>query len=466
VAAYPLEQAIRDYWQAHEEAANQLRSGHTVRLSVDVRQPTWAVVDAIVEGLVACGVDRASIRRDQGIQFPGAYRPMTRKWDLLVLDDGIPTAALDFRSQTGPAAIKNFANRVDEFLGQAADFKRAYEHSSARPFKPCLGLFFVSEEDNESARPRRRPSGISFGSESDKAGELSLLDMYAMAFRRLLKDGLYDAVCYLTTKRPPEFSVSEPFPEMGFSPFLTAIIDRIEEVKKTRQRSGHDAVSFGRMLAERDDIHQVMFGLTSTPAGLSAAESAVIQQRRHVVANLRELALDLETDEAKMQVAIGNHYWLFGGQYIGIVERRDQVPLDEYDIPLLSADGSLQLVELKRPDSKLVRKHRNHLIPANGVHEAVSQCQNYLRSLDEMGPSLRTLYRNELGLDYDYRRARGTVVIGHQDRVQIPETTREQIDQCIRSYNAHLSRVQVVTYADLLDAAERALNFDAELPEN
>ena len=463
MAPHPAEEAIREFWNAREEQARQQQRGRFDSTSfVRIRQGTWAVVDAVVEGLVGCGVPRASIRRDPRLGLPSAYLPGTRPWDLLVLDDGIPVAAMDLRFQMGSAG-KNLANRMGEFVSQAADLQRAYQHASVRPFKPCLGLFLVLEENDDSTRPRRWHRGILPASESE-TGASSYRDQYAQSFRRLLNDGLYDAVCYLTTTRPPDFSISEPYPEMGFSPFVTVLAQRIEEVKQTRRRSGLDAVSFGQLLAQRNDLDQVMSGLTSTPAGLSAAESAVIQQRRQVVSHLRELALDPGTDEAKMQAEIGERYWLFGGQYVRVAERRDLVPLDEHDIPLVCADGSLQLVELKRPDSKLVRKHRNHLIPANEVHEAVSQCQNYLRSLDEMGPSLRTLHRNELGLDYDYRRARGTVVIGHQDRVQLPGVTREQIDQCIRSYNADHSRVQVVTYADLLDAAERALKFDAELP--
>lgn len=35
-----------------------------------------------------------------------------------------------------------------------------------------------------------------------------------------------------------------------------------------------------------------------------------------------------------------------------------------------------------------------------------------------------------------------------------------QVVQTIRSYNAHLSRIQVVTYSELLDSAERALQFE------
>jgi Restriction endonuclease XhoI/Domain of unknown function (DUF4263) len=462
VTPHPAEQAIRDFWHAREEQARQLRGPVDSTSFAGIRQRTWAVVDAVIEELVGCGVPRASIRRDPRLGLPSAYLPTTRRWDLLVLDDGIPVAAMDFRFQMGSAG-KNLANRVGEFVSQAADLQRAYQHASVRPFKPCLGLFFVLEENEELTRPRRWHGEVSPASESE-TGRLSYRDQYAQSFRRLLNDGMYDAVCYLTTTRPPDFSISEPFPEMGFSRFVTVIAQRIEEIKQTRRHSGLDAVTFGQLLAQRDDLPEVMSGLTSTPAGLSAAESAVIQQRRQVVSHLRELALDPGTDEAKMQAEIGECYWLFGGQYVRVAERRDLVPLDEHDIPLVCADGSLQLVELKRPDSRLVKKYRNHLIPSGEVHEAVSQCQHYLRSLDEMGPSLRTLHRNELGLDYDYRRARGTVVVGHQERVQLPGVTREQIDQCIRSYNADRTRVQVVTYADLLDAAERALKFDAELP--
>ncbi|MFJ8442306.1 Shedu anti-phage system protein SduA domain-containing protein [Kitasatospora griseola] len=96
----------------------------------------------------------------------------------------------------------------------------------------------------------------------------------------------------------------------------------------------------------------------------------------------------------------------------------------------------------------------------SAVHESVSQCMNYLRTIDEMGASLRTLHSNELGLNYDYRRARGTVVIGYPDRDISARSTKEQIDQTIRSYNSRLSRIQVLTYAGLLDSAERALSFE------
>ena len=118
--------------------------------------------------------------------------------------------------------------------------------------------------------------------------------------------------------------------------------------------------------------------------------------------------------------------------------------------------------ELKKPGAGLIQRHRNHLIVADEVHQAASQCMNYIRTFDEMGAALQTHHRNELGMEHDYRRASGTVVIGHPEHVQIPGVTREQVDQTVRSYNAHLSRVSVLTYADVLDSADRSSRFEEQ----
>jgi hypothetical protein len=109
--------------------------------------------------------------------------------------------------------------------------------------------------------------------------------------------------------------------------------------------------------------------------------------------------------------------------------------------------------------------NRSRLIPSDDIHEAAEQCSNYIRTLDELGSSLQTYYKNELNLDYDYRRSKATVVIGHPDHVDLADVTKEQIAQVVRSYNSDRSRVQVLTYADLLDCAERALSFK-ENPES
>ncbi len=96
------------------------------------------------------------------------------------------------------------------------------------------------------------------------------------------------------------------------------------------------------------------------------------------------------------------------------------------------------------------------------MHLATSQALNYLRSLDEQGPGLTTMYRNELGQNYDMSRLFATVVIGHSDHHRPTEAEREIVARTLRQYNANLSRVEVITYDQLVESAERALAFESD----
>lgn len=136
--------------------------------------------------------------------------------------------------------------------------------------------------------------------------------------------------------------------------------------------------------------------------------------------------------------------------------------LDQHDFALICGDESLHIIELKRPDAKLVEQHLSHYIVSGEVHKAVSQCLNYLRALDEQGAAMQLTWHNERGLDIDFRRAKGMVVIGHPDHAKADGAARFQVQQAIRSYNAHLSRIQVITYSELLDSADRALRFEIQ----
>ncbi|HUP86208.1 MAG TPA: Shedu anti-phage system protein SduA domain-containing protein [Acidimicrobiales bacterium] len=228
------------------------------------------------------------------------------------------------------------------------------------------------------------------------------------------------------------------------------------------------AVDAGELLHRLSDeagVDLLARALAQSAAGLSAAEAAVIGERRTLINEVRELIGDPTATERDVQQRIGEEWWLFGGRYVGVADRRNLTALDQFDIPLLGADGTLHIVELKGPSiQRLVVRHRNHFIVGPEVHEAVSQTMNYLRSLDEQGQGLATTYRSELGQEYDMRRVFATVVIGHPDHVR-DDVSEAQVDQTIRSYNAHLSRIEVLTYKNLLDSAERALSFEARAYE-
>jgi hypothetical protein len=85
-----------------------------------------------------------------------------------------------------------------------------------------------------------------------------------------------------------------------------------------------------------------------------------------------------------------------------------------------------------------------------GVHEAVGQAMNYLCHLDEERDRILTK------LHIETRRASVTVLIGHPKFVR-DDFTDDQIASTLRTYNSHLSRIEVIHYRDLIENAERDL---------
>lgn len=200
--------------------------------------------------------------------------------------------------------------------------------------------------------------------------------------------------------------------------------------------------------------------LQATASGQDAAELAVIARRRSVLDYLEELLEDPSTTETNLHRVLREEWWIFGARFIASL-RTDLLPLDEHDLALLAADGSLHIVELKGPNiPALIRRPRQHWIVGTQVHEAAMQAANYVRTADEQGAAISTLLRTELNLDVDMRRAFASVVIGHPKYVTEHERrTEHSIDQALRTYNAHISRVEVLTYEQLISTARRSLTF-------
>jgi hypothetical protein len=167
---------------------------------------------------------------------------------------------------------------------------------------------------------------------------------------------------------------------------------------------------------------------------------------------LQDAVAHPESTESDLQRVLEEHWWMFGGRYINTAARRTLVVGEQLDIPLIRSDGTLHVVELKLANiPKLVVEHRGKPVAGPEVHLACSQAMGYLRSLDEH----RAAIKSDLGIDC--RRASATVVVGHPAFVE--PFTEQQVCEAIRTYNAHLSRIEVITYADLIQSAERSLSL-------
>jgi hypothetical protein len=206
-----------------------------------------------------------------------------------------------------------------------------------------------------------------------------------------------------------------------------------------------------RALADIPGVADVLDGA----AGASLLSDAIaLRRQQQGLEALRRVAEDPTSDESAFQGMLKDHLWIFGGRFVGEYTRRNLVVGEELDFPLLRPDGSLHLVEIKTANvPRLVKVYRNKLIVGNEVNEAVGQVLNYLKSLDARSDSI---FR-EFG--FDSTRASATVVIGHPRFATIPDHIRDDVNCTLRTYNSHLARVEVITYKDLIDGAQRSLTL-------
>jgi hypothetical protein len=233
--AHPAEQAVRAFWTARDQAAaKQAAAGKAdagTRGAVTAGGHLAALEDIIVAEFVTAGFDPSSVRRKSGIELPGYYRP-AKKWDIVVVEDDYLVAAIEFKSQVGPSFGNNFNNRIEEAIGSAVDVWRAYEEGTFGPARPWLGYFFLLEEAPESTRPVSVPVTV-FPVEPIFTAT-SYKDRYRILCRRLLRERLYDAACFLTSSTDPAFAINEPDDELSFASFASKIAGRATEIQAFR----------------------------------------------------------------------------------------------------------------------------------------------------------------------------------------------------------------------------------------
>ena len=258
-----------------------------------------------------------------------------------------------------------------------------------------------------------------------------------------------------------------------------------------RYRLVRKGSEFGRLLEEleRDDVAtsdvarliqlagrtpELVRALAASQSGGLLAEAVELQRRRDQLAELRRIVEDSSSRErAHIHPQLKMMGWIFGGRYVGESTRKQLTTGDVLDIPLLRADGSLHVVELKGANiPNLVRQYRGPgdppevagqheelpLIVGAEVHEAVGQAMNYLCHLDEDRDHILTKFK------IDVRRASATVLIGHPRFV--PKFSTDEIASTLRIHNSHHARIEVMHYGDLIESAERALALaDAPLDD-
>lgn len=181
----------------------------------------------------------------------------------------------------------------------------------------------------------------------------------------------------------------------------------------------------------------------------SAAVASIYASSQHAaykaaLAELRGL-LPQDDREATYQAWFVSQPWVFGTNYTGPVDKRSVGLHEQVDIIMETADGYLDIVELKKPSADVLRYDRSRRVWcwSAGASETVAQCANYLRTVEE------NRHRLELDEGLRFVKPRARIVMGRSNQWE-----RRQHD-ALRTLNAALHGIEIWTYDHVLSMGAR-----------
>jgi hypothetical protein len=189
-------------------------------------------VSLVRDYLCENGLPRTQVFCEKEIELPGWYRP-EKKWDLLVVANGVFLAGIEFKSQVGSFG-NNYNNRTEEAIGSATDIWAAYREGAFKPSaRPWLGYMMLLENAPESTRPvKAQEPHFKVFPEFKNA---SYAKRYEIFLTKLVRERLYDSACFLLSdaKNGPKGNYEEPAVELKFENFMTSLLARSALVAKT-----------------------------------------------------------------------------------------------------------------------------------------------------------------------------------------------------------------------------------------
>jgi hypothetical protein len=193
--------AIRHYWKTRTGQLSPRREGGKVRdqgrrAEVTGGKQLDGFLRLIRNVLKNAGVNNAEVFTGQIDSYiPGFFRP-TKRWDLLAIADGNLLVCIEVKSQAGPSYGNNFNNRIEEAIGNAHDFWRAYQEKAfTSSMKPFLGFLMLLEDDTASTKAvKEKEPHFKVLPEFKNA---SYARRYEIFCEKAQREGLYDATAFL-----------------------------------------------------------------------------------------------------------------------------------------------------------------------------------------------------------------------------------------------------------------------------
>jgi hypothetical protein len=269
------------------------------------------LIDTVLQALNKAGIDEPEFRFELmgQVEIPGWHHRSIKPWEVVVYADCVPVGAVAIFHHPNPSRLEKFPDGATSVL-MGMSFNYEFSGEQLSKFKPYVGHIYIRGNGDDGGD---FPYSYEDRLEADRDT--------AARLRRHLYDGDQDSICYLYVDKLNSFEATEPVFKMGFNRFIESMASGIRQRQQTIKEHDLWIDDLDYRLAQRH-------GYQNYRNKLSSAELAVIRKRRLTLAKLRRLVLNKETTENSIQKTIGTAYWVFGGQYVGILKRRDLMRLN------------------------------------------------------------------------------------------------------------------------------------------
>lgn len=228
-----MAEAVRAFWGVRDRQAAAQRERGAIdagtRGAVTGGQHLGPIEALLRRVLEDAGVSPESIHNGRAARLPGYFREL-KNWDIVVIEDEVLVAVIELKSQVGSFG-NNLNNRIEEAIGQTIDFWQAAEKSIIPGLRPWFGYVMLVEASPRSTEPVR--TAPSLFPPDEAFSNKSYAERYAIAFERLHRERLLDAVAFAVSPRDTS-EVEYPSPAMSFQHFATTLHNRVREVQALR----------------------------------------------------------------------------------------------------------------------------------------------------------------------------------------------------------------------------------------
>lgn len=221
-------------------------------------------------------------------------------------------------------------------------------------------------------------------------------------------------------------------------------------------------------LADTDKLQlvkNVLVQLESTESSVqefaAAFEGSGEQTLKHIAAasrlvdykgaldELKGMVANPKTTEGEFQRHLAKNPWMFGSEYSELLTRRTWTRDDRLDYMLRrTVDNYLEIVEIKTAFSDSLFVHdrdRDTYYPSAKLSPVIGQVTRYIEEVERNRDQI--LAKD----DEDTLKIRARAIVGRD------HTRAEQA--ALRNFNAHLHRIEIITFNQLIRIAERVLSI-------